>query len=129
MAIYQARFLKYLEGRGLAKTADRKVWAFLGDGECDGIAGRDLDGGTREAGQPDSSSTATCSGSTARPWQRQDHPGLEGVFRGAGWNVIKVVGVGLGQAAKDQAGILLRRMEECVDGQYQDFKSRTAHMC
>src|SRR5512139_3261516 len=94
MAIYQARFLKYLEGRGLAKTADRKVWAFLGDGECD---------------EPESLGAISLAGRERLDnlifvincnLQRLDGPvrgngkiiqELEGVFRGAGWNVIKVV--------------------------------------
>jgi pyruvate dehydrogenase E1 component len=129
MAIYQARFLKYLEGRGLAKTGDRKVWAFLGDGECD---------------EPESLGAISMAGREKLDnlifvincnLQRLDGPvrgngkiiqELEGVFRGAGWNVIKVVwGSGWDKLfAKDKAGILLKRMEECVDGQYQDFKSK-----
>jgi pyruvate dehydrogenase E1 component len=129
MAIYQARFLKYLDGRGIAKTANRKVWGFLGDGECDepetlgsiSLAGREkLD---------NLIFVINCN------LQRLDGPvrgngkiiqELEGVFRGAGWNVIKVI---WGSAwdklfAKDAEGVLLARMEECVDGQYQDFKSK-----
>jgi len=129
MAIYQARFLKYLEGRGLAKTSNRKVWAFLGDGECD---------------EPESLGAISLGGREALDnliflincnLQRLDGPvrgngkiiqELEGVFRGAGWNVIKVVwGSGWDKLfAKDKLGILLKRMEECVDGQYQDFKSK-----
>ena len=129
MAIYQARFLKYLEGRSLANTRDRKVWAFLGDGECDepeslgaiSMAGRE--------GLDNLIFVINCN------LQRLDGPvrgngkiiqELEGVFRGAGWNVIKVIwGSGWDALfAKDKAGILLQRMEECVDGQYQDFKSK-----
>jgi pyruvate dehydrogenase E1 component len=129
MAIYQARFLKYLEGRGLAQTADRHVWAFLGDGECD---------------EPESLGAISMAGREKLDnlifvincnLQRLDGPvrgngkiiqELEGVFRGAGWNVIKVVwGSGWDKLfAKDKEGILLKRMEECVDGQYQDFKSK-----
>ncbi len=129
MAIYQARFLKYLEGRGLAKTDNRKVWAFLGDGECD---------------EPESLGAISLGGREKLDnlifvincnLQRLDGPvrgngkiiqELEGVFRGAGWNVIKVVwGSGWDKLfAKDKEGILLKRMEECVDGQYQDFKSK-----
>ena len=129
MAIYQARFLKYLEGRGLAKTANRKVWAFLGDGECD---------------EPESLGAISLGGREHLDnlifvincnLQRLDGPvrgngkiiqELEGVFRGAGWNVIKVVwGSGWDKLfEKDKDGILLARMEECVDGQYQDFKSK-----
>ena len=129
MAIYQARFLKYLEGRGLAKTEGRKVWAFLGDGECD---------------EPESLGAISLGGREHLDnlifvincnLQRLDGPvrgngkiiqELEAIFRGAGWNVIKVVwGSGWDKLfAKDKNGILLKRMEECVDGQYQDFKSK-----
>ena len=129
MAIYQARFLKYLEGRNLAKTGQRKVWAFLGDGECD---------------EPESLGAISLGGREKLDnlifvincnLQRLDGPvrgngkiiqELEGVFRGAGWNVIKVLwGSGWDKLfAKDKAGLLLKRMEECVDGQYQDFKSK-----
>src|ERR1700757_2497357 len=129
MAIYQARFLRYLEGRGLARTAERKVWAFLGDGETDepeslgaiGMAGRErLD---------NLIFVINCN------LQRLDGPvrgngkiiqELEAQFRGAGWNVIKVIwGTGWDRLiARDTTGILLKRMEECVDGEYQDFKSK-----
>src|SRR5512132_3598882 len=129
MAIYQARFLKYLEGRGLAKTENRKVWGFLGDGECD---------------EPESLGAISLAGRERLDnlifvincnLQRLDGPvrgngkiiqELESVFRGAGWNVIKLVwGSGWDKLlAKDKDGILLKRMEECVDGQYQDFKSK-----
>ncbi len=129
MAIYQARFLKYLEGRGLAKTEGRKVWAFLGDGECD---------------EPESLGAISLAGRENLDnlifvincnLQRLDGPvrgngkiiqELESVFRGAGWNVIKVVwGSGWDRLlAKDKTGLLLKRMEECVDGEYQDFKSK-----
>ena len=128
-AIYQARFLKYLEGRGLAKTEGRKVWAFLGDGEMD---------------EPESLGAISLAGRERLDnlifvincnLQRLDGPvrgngkiiqELEGVFRGAGWNVIKVVWGSTWDKlfAKDRDGILLKRMEECVDGQYQDFKSK-----
>ena len=129
MAIYQARFLKYLEGRGLADTANRKVWAFLGDGECDepetlgaiSLAGRErLDNLVF---------VINCN------LQRLDGPvrgngkiiqELEGIFRGAGWNVIKVIwGSGWDPLLEqDKSGRLIQRMEECVDGEYQDFKSK-----
>src|SRR5215213_7607065 len=130
MAIYQARFLKYLHGRGLADTANRKVWAFLGDGECD---------------EPESLGAISLGGREHLDnlvfvincnLQRLDGPvrgngkiiqELESVFRGAGWNVIKVVwGSGWDKLfAKDKNGVLLKRMEECVDGEYQDFKSKS----
>ena len=114
MAIYQARFLKYLEGRGLATTDNRKVWAFLGDGECD---------------EPESLGAISMAGREKLDnlifvincnLQRLDGPvrgngkiiqELEGVFRGAGWNVIKVVWGSTWDKlfAKDKAGILLKR--------------------
>jgi pyruvate dehydrogenase E1 component len=129
LAIYQARFLKYLGGRNLAKTEDRKVWAFLGDGECD---------------EPESLGAISLAGRERLDnlifvincnLQRLDGPvrgngkiiqELESIFRGAGWNVIKVIwGGGWDELlAKDKSGLLLKRMEECVDGEYQDFKSK-----
>jgi pyruvate dehydrogenase E1 component len=129
MAIYQARFLKYLHHRGLADTANRKVWAFIGDGETDepeslgatGMAGRErLD---------NLIFVVNCN------LQRLDGPvrgngkiiqELEAEFRGSGWNVIKVIwGTGWDPLiARDTSGMLLQRMEECVDGDYQDFKSK-----
>jgi pyruvate dehydrogenase E1 component len=129
MAIYQARFLKYLQGRGLAQTEGRKVWAFLGDGETD---------------EPESLGAISMAGRERLDnlvfvvncnLQRLDGPvrgngkivqELEGVFRGAGWNVIKVLwGTGWDRLlARDTTGLLLRRMEEAVDGEYQDFKSK-----
>ena len=129
MAIYQARFLKYLDGRGLAKTEGRKVWAFLGDGECD---------------EPESLGAISMAGRERLDnlifvincnLQRLDGPvrgngkiiqELESVFRGAGWNVIKTVwGRGWDKLlAKDKTGKLAQLMEECVDGEYQDFKSK-----
>ena len=129
MAIYQARFLKYLGHRGLAQTEERKVWAFLGDGETDepeslgaiGMAGREhLD---------NLIFVINCN------LQRLDGPvrgngkiiqELEAEFRGAGWNVIKVIwGSGWDKLlARDSSGMLLQRMEETVDGDYQALKSK-----
>jgi len=129
MAIYQARFMRYLQHRNLAKTDGRKVWAYLGDGETDepeslgaiSIAGREkLD---------NLIFVINCN------LQRLDGPvrgngkiiqELEGVFRGAGWNVIKVVWGGKWDRllAKDKTGLLLKRMEEVVDGEYQTYKSK-----
>src|ERR1700756_248504 len=129
MAIYQARFLKYLHGRSIGDTANRKVWAFMGDGEMD---------------EPESLGAASLAGRERLDnlvfvincnLQRLDGPvrgngkivqELEGVFRGAGWNVIKVLwGSGWDQLlAKDTSGLLHKRMEECVDGEYQDLKSK-----
>ncbi|MDX2259166.1 MAG: pyruvate dehydrogenase (acetyl-transferring), homodimeric type [Hyphomicrobiaceae bacterium] len=129
MAIYQARFLKYLHGRGLADTSNRKVWVFCGDGEMDepeslgaiGLAGREkLD---------NLIFVVNCN------LQRLDGPvrgngkiiqELEGDFRGAGWNVIKVVWGSTWDEllARDVTGRLRQLMEECLDGEYQDFKSK-----
>jgi pyruvate dehydrogenase E1 component len=129
MAIYQARFLKYLHGRSIGDTANRKVWAFMGDGEMD---------------EPESLGAASLAGRERLDnlifvincnLQRLDGPvrgngkivqELEGVFRGAGWNVIKVLwGSGWDKLlAKDTSGLLHKRMEECVDGEYQDLKSK-----
>jgi pyruvate dehydrogenase E1 component len=129
MAIYQARFLKYLHGRGIADTAARKVWAFMGDGEMD---------------EPESLGAVSLAGRERLDnlifvincnLQRLDGPvrgngkivqELEAVFRGAGWNVIKVL---WGSSwddllARDTSGMLRKRMAECVDGEYQDFKSK-----
>jgi pyruvate dehydrogenase E1 component len=130
MAIYQARFLKYLHSRGLADTSQRKVWAFMGDGEMD---------------EPESLGAISLAGREELDnlifvincnLQRLDGPvrgngkivqELESVFRGAGWNVIKVLwGTGWDKLLeKDKSGLLLKRMEECVDGEYQDFKSKS----
>src|SRR5205809_4394878 len=130
MAIYQARFLKYLDGRGLAKTEGRKVWAFLGDGECDEPESLGAISRAGREGLDNLIFVINCN------LQRLDGPvrgngkivqELESVFRGAGWNVIKVLwGTGWDKLlAKDQSGLLLKRMEECVDGEYQDFKSKS----
>ena len=127
-AIYQARFLKYLEHRSLIKTTGRKVWAFVGDGEMDepesvgalSIAAREkLD---------NLIFVVNCN------LQRLDGPvrgngkiiqEMEGLFRGAGWHVIKVVWGGRWDNlfAKDKTGIMQKRMEECVDGEYQAYKA------
>jgi pyruvate dehydrogenase E1 component len=129
MAIYQARFLKYLDARGLADTKPRKVWAFMGDGEMD---------------EPESLGAISLGGREHLDnlvfvincnLQRLDGPvrgngkiiqELEADFRGAGWNVIKVLwGSGWDQLlAADTTGLLRKRMEECVDGEYQDYKSK-----
>ncbi|GGA54457.1 pyruvate dehydrogenase E1 component [Edaphobacter acidisoli] len=128
-AIYQARFMRYLENRGLLKHTDRKVWAFLGDGETDEV---DTLGaislGAREK-LDNLIFVVNCN------LQRLDGPvrgnkriidELEGVFRGAGWNVIKVIWGADWDALfeKDHTGLLLRRMEECVDGDFQTFKAK-----
>src|SRR5450631_2807070 len=129
MAIFQARFLRYLEHRGIVAPSDRKVWAFLGDGEMD---------------EPESMGALTmpvrekldnlifvinCN------LQRLDGPvrgngkiiqELEAAFLGAGWNVIKVLWGSRWDPLleRDQKGLLKRLMEECVDGEYQNFKSK-----
>jgi len=129
MAIYQARFMRYLQHRGLANTDGRKVWAFLGDGETD---------------EPESLGAISMAGREKLDnlifvvncnLQRLDGPvrgngkiiqELEGVFRGAGWNVIKVIWGGKWDRLldKDKSGLLLKRMEEVVDGEYQTYKAR-----
>jgi len=129
MAIYQARFLKYLASRGLADTSRRKVWAFLGDGETDEPESLGAISMASREKLDNLIFVINCN------LQRLDGPvrgngkiiqELEGVFRGAGWNVIKTVwGSGWDPLiARDSTGLLLRRMEECVDGEYQDFKSK-----
>ncbi len=126
MAIYQARFIRYLEDRGLKEPSDGKVWAFLGDGEMD---------------EPESLGSITLASREKLDnlifvincnLQRLDGPvrgnskiiqELEAAFRGAGWNVIKVIWGDDWDAllASDHDGILLNRMEEVVDGQYQKY--------
>ena len=129
MAIYQARFLKYLHCRGLAETEGRRVWAFLGDGETDEPESLGAIAMAARERLDNLVFVINCN------LQRLDGPvrgngkiiqELEGTFRGAGWNVIKVIwGSGWDKLlARDTTGILLRRMEECVDGEYQDFKSK-----
>ena len=129
MAIYQARFVRYLEHRGIVPPSDRKVWAFLGDGETD---------------EPESLGAITmpvrekldnlvfvvnCN------LQRLDGPvrgngkiiqELEAAFLGAGWNVIKVIWGSRWDPllARDTRGLLRRLMMECVDGEYQNFKAK-----
>ncbi len=128
-AIFQARFIRYLEHRGIVPASDRKVWAFLGDGEMD---------------EPESMGALTmpvrekldnlvfvinCN------LQRLDGPvrgngkiiqELEAAFLGAGWNVIKVLWGSRWDPllARDDQGLLRRVMEECVDGEYQNFKAK-----
>ncbi|NJO56495.1 MAG: pyruvate dehydrogenase (acetyl-transferring), homodimeric type [Rhodospirillales bacterium] len=129
MAIYQARFLKYVQNRGIADTSGRHVWAFMGDGEMD---------------EPESLGAITLAGREKLDnlifvincnLQRLDGPvrgngkiiqELEGDFRGSGWNVIKLVwGSGWDELlARDTHGKLRQLMEECVDGEYQNFKSK-----
>jgi pyruvate dehydrogenase E1 component len=127
-AIYQARFNKYLEHRGIIPASPRKVWAFLGDGETD---------------EPESLGALTLASREKLDnlifvvncnLQRLDGPvrgngsiiqELEAAFRGAGWNVIKVIwGSGWDDLlARDSSGLLLKRMHEVPDGEYQTFRA------
>jgi len=127
MAIYQARFMKYLENRGLADTKGRKVWAFLGDGEMDEPQSQGAISLANREKLDNLIFVINCN------LQRLDGPvrgnskiiqELEGNFRGAGWNVIKCLwGSGWDELlAKDTKGLLRKRMEECLDGEYQNFK-------
>ncbi|MEM1435913.1 MAG: pyruvate dehydrogenase (acetyl-transferring), homodimeric type [Pseudomonadota bacterium] len=128
-AIYQAHIMKYLDRRGLVPQSDRKVWAFLGDGEMD---------------EPESMGALSMAGREKLDnlifvvncnLQRLDGPvrgngkiiqELEGLFRGAGWNVIKVVWGRLWDPlfAKDKLGLMQQVMDEAVDGEYQNFKAK-----
>ena len=128
-AIYQARFMKYLENRSLIPKTDRKVWAFVGDGETDEVDTLGAIGlGSREK-LDNLIFVINCN------LQRLDGPvrgnariidELEGTFRGAGWNVIKVVwGSDWDELfERDHQGLLLKRMEECVDGDFQSYKAK-----
>jgi len=129
MAIYQARFMKYLHHREIKQTDKRTVWAYLGDGETD---------------EPESLGAISMAGREKLDnlvfvincnLQRLDGPvrgngkiiqELEGMFRGAGWNVIKVIWGGKWDEllAKDTDGLLRKRMEEVVDGEYQAYKAK-----
>lgn len=132
MAIYQASFLNYLHRRGLANTENRHVWVFCGDGEL---------------GEPESLGALNMAGRERLDnltfvincnLQRLDGPvwgngqiiqEYEGVFRGAGWNVIKVIW-GAGWDAlfeKDQSGILMKRIGELIDGEYQKLSANDGH--
>ncbi|HLX29400.1 MAG TPA: pyruvate dehydrogenase (acetyl-transferring), homodimeric type [Casimicrobiaceae bacterium] len=129
MAIYQARFMKYLNDRGLADTAGRKVWCFCGDGEMDEPESMGAIGMASREALDNLIFVVNCN------LQRLDGPvrgngkiiqELESDFRGAGWNVIKVIWGSRWDAllARDKKGILMRRMMEALDGEYQTFKSR-----
>ena len=129
MAIYQARFMKYMHVRKLATTEGRKVWAFLGDGEMDEPESRGALQLAKREKLDNLVFVINCN------LQRLDGPvrgndkiiqELEAVFRGAGWDVIKVIwGSGWDRIIeKDTSGKLLQRMEEVVDGEYQGYKAR-----
>ncbi len=129
MAIYQARFMKYLEHRGLKALRGRKVWAFMGDGEMDEPESMGAIGLAAREGLDNLVFVVNCN------LQRLDGPvrgngkiiqELEGAFRGAGWNVIKVIWGDLWDPllARDTKNLLLERMERAVDGDYQTYKAR-----
>ena len=129
MAIYQARFMKYLQDRGLLDTDGRKVWAFLGDGEMDEPESLGAISLAAREKLDNLIFVVNCN------LQRLDGPvrgngkiiqELEADFRGAGWNVIKVIWGSYWDPllARDTAGLLLKRMEEAVDGEYQIFKAK-----
>ena len=131
-AIYQARFMKYLASRGLidaAKAEKRKVWAFLGDGETDEVESLGAIGMAGREKLDNLVFVINCN------LQRLDGPvrgngkiiqELEAEFRGAGWNVVKLIWGTHWDAlfARDKKGILKKRMMECVDGEYQTFKAK-----
>jgi pyruvate dehydrogenase E1 component len=128
-AIYQARFMRYLENRGLIERTPRKIWAFVGDGETDEVESLGaISLGAREK-LDNLIFVINCN------LQRLDGPvrgnkrivdELEGVFTGAGWNVIKVLWGGDWDPlfARDTHGLLLKRMEESVDGDFQTYKAK-----
>jgi pyruvate dehydrogenase E1 component len=129
MAIYQARYMRYLEHRELIKPSDRKVWCFLGDGEMDEPESMGAITMPVYEGLDNLVFVVNCN------LQRLDGPvrgngkiiqELEAAFLGAGWNVIKVIWGSRWDPllAKDHTGKLQRVMEECVDGEYQNFKSK-----
>jgi pyruvate dehydrogenase E1 component len=128
MAIYQARFLKYLHARGLADTSQRKVWAFLGDGEMDEPESLGAIGLAAREGLDNLIFVVNCN------LQRLDGPvrgngkiiqELEGEFRGSGWNVIKLIWGGYWDPllARDKDGLMRKVMMEMVDGDYQACKA------
>ena len=129
LAIYQARFMKYLINRGLIKDEGRKVWAFLGDGEMDEPESMGAIGLAARENLDNLIFVVNCN------LQRLDGPvrgngkiiqELEGIFRGAGWDVIKVIWGSYWDPllAKDKTGHLVKIMNETVDGEYQAFKAR-----
>ena len=128
MAIYQARFLKYLHARGIADTSNRKVWVFCGDGEMDEPESLGAIGLAAREKLDNLVFVVNCN------LQRLDGPvrgngkiiqELEGEFRGSGWNVLKLIWGSYWDPllARDKDGILQRVMEETVDGEYQTYKA------
>jgi pyruvate dehydrogenase E1 component len=128
-AIYQARFMKYMDSRGFIEAKNRKVWAFLGDGETDEVESLGAIGMAAREKLDNLIFVINCN------LQRLDGPvrgngkiiqDLEAEFRGAGWNVIKVIwGTHWDTLLqRDKKGILKRRMMEAVDGEYQTFKAK-----
>lgn len=128
MAIYQARFMRYLENRGLKEPSNRKVWAFIGDGETDEPESMGAIGLAAREKLDNLIFVINCN------LQRLDGPvrgngkiiqELESSFRGAGWNVIKVIWGSYWDPliARDTSGLLYKRMEEVVDGEYQAYKA------
>ena len=129
LAIYQARYMKYLINRGLIKDEGRKVWAFLGDGEMDEPESLGAIGLAAREKLDNLIFVVNCN------LQRLDGPvrgngkiiqELEGIFRGAGWNVIKVIWGSYWDSllANDKTGHLVKTMNETVDGEYQAMKAR-----
>ena len=129
LAIYQARFMKYLINRGLIKDEGRKVWAFIGDGEMDEPESLGAIGLAARENLDNLIFVINCN------LQRLDGPvrgngkiiqELEGIFRGSGWNVIKVIWGSYWDTllANDKTGHLIKIMNETVDGEYQTFKAR-----
>ncbi len=128
MAIYQARFMKYMENRGFLEPSNRKIWAFMGDGEMDEPESLGAISLASREKLDNLIFVVNCN------LQRLDGPvrgngkiiqELEANFRGAGWNVIKVIWGGYWDALldRDKDGLLQKRMEEAVDGEYQAYKA------
>ncbi len=129
MAIYQARFMKYLHDRGIANTENRKIWVFTGDGEMDEPEALGAIALAAREKLDNLIFVVNCN------LQRLDGPvrgnssiiqELEGDFRGSGWNVIKVIWGSYWDSllARDKKGLLRKRMEEAVDGEYQNYKAK-----
>ena len=129
MGIYQARFLKYLHDRGIADTSDRKVWVFCGDGEMDEPESLGAISLAARENLDNLIFVVNCN------LQRLDGPvrgngkiiqELESDFRGSGWNVLKVIWGSYWDPLfnMDKDGLLKKRMEECVDGEFQNFKAK-----